>query len=195
MAEQATKLTPETSDVAPLYFAIVSPDDPQAVMDLIALTPATSDTTELAAFKRKDKTWVPDAQVINDLKSATPPPVVPIDSSILNDILQQVDGLKEIQASALSNLFTSFWSSGSKATLLAAGGLDRNRGNAEQLREYWTRGEGALKIRWGTPGDWKRCVRHLSKYLGVRSKGYCQLRHKEATGIYTGSRMNPGNEN
>ena len=76
--------------------------------------------------------------------------------------------------------------------MVAAGGLDRNRGNAERLRRYWTKGPGALKIRWGTPGDWKRCVRYLSKYMGVRAKGYCQLRHKEATGVYTGSRLNPG---
>jgi hypothetical protein len=69
--------------------------------------------------------------------------------------------------------------------IIAAGGADRNRGNAEKLRRYWTRGKGALKIRWGQPGDWKRCVRYLSKYLGPRSKGYCQLRHKEALGIYT----------
>ncbi len=79
--------------------------------------------------------------------------------------------------------------------MVSAGGLDRNRGNAEKLRRYWTKGEGAAKIRWGTPGDWKRCVRYLSKYMGVRSKGYCQLRHKEATGVYTGSRLNPGRNN
>ena len=79
--------------------------------------------------------------------------------------------------------------------LIAAGGLDRNRGNAEELRRYWTRGKGALKIRWGTPGDWTRCVRQLSKYMGPRAKGYCQLRHKEATGVYTGSKFNPGRKN
>jgi hypothetical protein len=71
------------------------------------------------------------------------------------------------------------------AAIIAAGGADRNRGNAEKLRRYWTRGKGALKIRWGQPGDWKRCVRHLAKYLGPRAKGYCQLRHKEALGFYT----------
>ena len=78
------------------------------------------------------------------------------------------------------------------ASMVAAGGLDRNRGNAERLRRYWTRGPGAVKIRWGTPGDWRRCVRYLAKYMGPRAKGYCQLRHKEATGVYTGSRLNPG---
>ena len=73
----------------------------------------------------------------------------------------------------------------SEDAVTAAGGLDRNRGNAEDLRDYWVHGEGAAKIRWGTPGDWSRCVRHLSKYMGPRAKGYCQLRHKDALGIYT----------
>ena len=78
------------------------------------------------------------------------------------------------------------------SVITAAGGADRNRGNAEELRHYWTHGEGGAKIRWNTPGDWKRCVRHLEKYLGPRAKGYCQLRHKEMDGVYTGSHLNPG---
>jgi hypothetical protein len=78
--------------------------------------------------------------------------------------------------------------------LTAAGGFDRNRGNAEELRHYWTRGEGGVKIMWGIPGDWTRCVRQLSKYMGPRAKGYCQLRHKEMTGVYTGSRFNAGKQ-
>lgn len=65
-------------------------------------------------------------------------------------------------------------------------------GNAETLRRYWTSGAGAAKIRWGTPGDWGRCQRHLSKYMGARARGYCQLLHRRATGVYTGSRANAG---
>lgn len=76
-----------------------------------------------------------------------------------------------------------------------AGGADRNRGGAEKLRRYWTVGEGAAKIRWGTPGDWTRCVEHLSKYLGPRAKGYCSLRHKERNGYYPGSRLNKSEPN
>lgn len=67
-----------------------------------------------------------------------------------------------------------------------------SRGNAETLRRYWSTGKGAAKIRWGTPGDWTRCNRLLSKYMGARAKGYCQLLHKRNTGVYTGSRANPG---
>lgn len=69
---------------------------------------------------------------------------------------------------------------------LAQGGADQNRGNAERLRHYWVRGEGAAKIRWGEPGDYNRCVDHLGKYMGERAHGYCQLRHKDATGFYAG---------
>jgi len=71
-----------------------------------------------------------------------------------------------------------------------AGGLDRNRGGAEKLRRYWTVGKGGLKIRWGTDGDWTRCVKQLSKYLGPRAKGYCALRHKEMNGYWPGDKRN-----
>jgi hypothetical protein len=59
---------------------------------------------------------------------------------------------------------------------------------ARRLRNYWLRGRGAAKIRWNTPGDWTRCVKHLSKYMGTRAKGYCQNLHKDATGLYTGDK-------
>lgn len=61
---------------------------------------------------------------------------------------------------------------------------------ARRLKRYWLHGPGAAKIRWGSPGDWRRCVRHLSKYMGPRAKGYCQLRHKDANGYYTGDKKN-----
>lgn len=61
---------------------------------------------------------------------------------------------------------------------------------ARRLRRYWLRGEGALKILWGTPGDWTRCVAHLSKYMPGRAKGYCNLMHKRANGYYPGDKRN-----
>ena len=64
------------------------------------------------------------------------------------------------------------------------------RGNAEVLRDYWEHGEGAAKIRWGTPGDWTRCNRELTKYLGTRAKGYCNLMHKRMNGYYPGDKRN-----
>ncbi|MDG3012471.1 hypothetical protein G4X40_20230 [Rhodococcus sp. D2-41] len=57
---------------------------------------------------------------------------------------------------------------------------------AEHLREYWTHGAGAAKIRWGQPHDFDRCVTELDKYMPGRAEGYCQLLHKRALGVYAG---------
>lgn len=57
---------------------------------------------------------------------------------------------------------------------------------AARLRRYWTRGEGALKIRWGMPGDWRRCIRQLDKYMPGRAEGYCANLHKLALGVWPG---------
>jgi hypothetical protein len=185
VADPTTKLTPKTSDVTATYFAIVSPDDTSAVMDLVALIPATAASATPMTYKRHDKQWILDEQILRDLQSATPPPVVPITQDQLQDVLKQVDGIAATTASITSKVFMAFWGLDPMDGITAAGSADRNRGNAEKLRRYWVHGEGAAKIRWGTPGDWRRCVLHLEKYLGERAKGYCQLRHKEAMGVYT----------
>jgi hypothetical protein len=187
-AEEAIN-SPKESDVPAKYLAIVSPEDMTAVMDLVALVPASKTSTEPVVYERVEGKWQKNDQILLDLKSATPPPVVQLDDKeVLNDVLKQADETA-VQASGYD--FAQFWE-GVVEPLLAKGGLDRNRGGAEKLRRYWTRGKGALKIRWGTPGDWTRCVRYLSKYMGPRAKGYCQLRHKEVTGVYTGDPRNPG---
>jgi 2'-5' RNA ligase len=65
----------------------------------------------------------------------------------------------------------------------AAGGADRNRGNAERLRRYWVSGAGGQQIRWGTEGDFMRCVGLVSEHMDPeRAKGYCNLRHQDAIG-------------
>ncbi|MFC9280971.1 NUDIX domain-containing protein [Streptomyces collinus] len=67
----------------------------------------------------------------------------------------------------------------------AAGGMDKNRGDAEQLRHWYVRGEGAAQIGWGTPGDFDRCVGIAGRHMSPdNAKGYCNLRHKDALGIY-----------
>ncbi len=52
-----------------------------------------------------------------------------------------------------------------------------------QLADWWERGAGAAKIRWGEPGDFDRCVMHLGKYVDD-PKGYCAQRHHDALGIW-----------
>lgn len=67
-----------------------------------------------------------------------------------------------------------------------------NQRKATHLRKYWVRGKGAVKIRWGTPGDFTRCERQLRKYLGARAPGYCAKRHKEVMGFWPGDKRNTG---
>lgn len=59
--------------------------------------------------------------------------------------------------------------------------INETNPNTRRLVKYWTKGEGAAKIRWGTDGSFDRCVRHLSDK--VRDpKGLCAELHKKATG-------------
>lgn len=194
------EVTPETSDVQPMYFALVSPDDPRAVMDLVCIVPAATNSNSPMTFKRIDQKWEKDPQILADLTSATPPPVVALNGEVFKDTLAQVDGA--VTSSAY--IFAPQTRNGAIIAslhlaainpLTAEGGLDRNRGKAEKLRRYWLYGKGAAKIRWNTPGDWTRCYRQLMKYMGPRAKGYCSLRHKEATGVWPGSKFNIGKKN
>lgn len=62
--------------------------------------------------------------------------------------------------------------------------------DTERLKSYWTKGAGAAKIRWGEGNDWYRCVAEVTKATKGRMsandiKGYCENRHKEATGMTT----------
>ena len=212
-AEKPFEVDPDTTDAQAVYMAIVSPDDPRSVFKLISLVPANSQSNQAMVYSREEGQWMRDEATLNDLKSATPPPVVALDDSTLDDVLVQVDGTQgtpdeapmaadpvavptepdagSVTASAEDEFaLMVLWNMDKNAVhaLVAAGGLDRNRGGADKLRKYWTVGAGGLKIRWKTPGDWTRCVRQLTKHLGPRAKGYCALRHKEMTGLWTGDK-------
>lgn len=57
-----------------------------------------------------------------------------------------------------------------------------------QLVRYWTKGEGAIRIRWGEPNDFYRCRRNLAEE-GVDAKyldGECARLHKIALGVWPG---------
>lgn len=60
------------------------------------------------------------------------------------------------------------------------------------LRDYWLNGEGAAKIRWGTEGDFRRCVTHLREHVGSNAEGTCANLHRDATGMWPGDKRNPG---
>jgi hypothetical protein len=67
----------------------------------------------------------------------------------------------------------------------ASGGWDENKGDAEQLRDWYVHGKGGDSIGWGTPGDFDRCVAIASEHMSPEdARGYCNLRHHDAMGIY-----------
>ena len=63
-----------------------------------------------------------------------------------------------------------------------------------RIHTYWTKGKGAAKIRWGTPGDFTRCRRQLLKYVGpVWINRTCAQWHHDALGYWPGELGKPGN--
>jgi hypothetical protein len=68
--------------------------------------------------------------------------------------------------------------------LTAAGHPFQGAKGAERLKHYWTVGEGAAKIRWGTKGDLTRAHRHLAKFVGPdRAWGLAQNYHEAIFGM------------
>lgn len=72
---------------------------------------------------------------------------------------------------------------------MAGDGVANRLLGAERLRRYWLHGEGAIKIRWGTPGDFDRCVRELNGKMRD-PKGYCANLHHAANGFWPGDKRN-----
>jgi hypothetical protein len=159
-------------------FAVVDELDPGAVLDLIRLRPGP----KVQLYDPNNGGWNNDAAMLASLQSVKPPPLVELSAEQLPDILAQIDESAAEFADKVDKAKEK-----ADATTAAVSPDPR----AEKLRRYWSiGGKGGAKIRWGTSGDWKRCFRYLSKYMGARAKGYCQNMHKRNTGIYTGSRLN-----
>lgn len=71
--------------------------------------------------------------------------------------------------------------------LTAAGGADAHTGPEAKLVRWFVSGEGAAAIRWGSPGDWQRCLDIAGKHMPPHeAQGFCANRHKEATGEWPG---------
>jgi hypothetical protein len=114
-----------------------------------------------------------------------------------------VAGCHETHAQAAAQL-RALYASETESTVVDIETLDVNDpgiikisaeayGSDRDLREYWTHGEGAAKIRWGTPGDFDRCVRHLGKYVR-NPQGLCNEYHVEAVGAPPGKGHSAGTE-
>ena len=143
-------------------YALVHDVDQGAVLDVWKITAG-------GGIERWDEKWYVTDGALRDQPDLL---LVPLNQTQLDDVQRQMTSTEAVVADAPLTVSPD--------------------PRAERLRRYWSTGKGALKIRWLTPGDWKRCYRHLAKYMGVRAKGYCQNLHKRNTAVWTGSRFNVG---
>ena len=176
--DPSTEVNPEGSAV----IAVVDDLDQTAVLDVLRISPGP------VVERRNDGAWVRDPGWLTILRSPKPPPCVKLDDAVTGSVLSQVDestsGMafepvdvnEALQADGwMGEILQHSHEAGITFALLAAKGAGNvtNPVATERLRQYWTRGKGALKIRWGTPGSWTRCRRNLAKYMGPRAAGYC----------------------
>jgi hypothetical protein len=170
--------------------AVVDALDRNAVLDLVAVLPGPK------VMRRHDGTWQEDPAWVNILRSVRPPPVIMLDEAQTASVLPQIDE---------STKGRPFTKEPPKKTTTASG-VDRRAdemaiefaivaatlaeskarpGGAMpgQLDRYWTRGAGAAKIRWGTPGAMTRCAKQLAKYVTpARAYGTCNNISKKLGG-------------
>lgn len=160
--------------------AVVDDLDRNAVLDLVAVLPGPK------VLRRHDGTWQEDPAWVNILRSVKPPPVVQLDEAQVASVLPQIDEAtkgrpfskdppKPTTAAAALDLRADLMAI--EFSLLAAVSANPARKAASKatpggtmpagFQRYWLSGEGAAKIRWGTPGAMTRCARHLAKYVGA----------------------------
>ena len=166
--------------------AIVDDLDRNAVLDLVAILPGPK------VLRRHDGTWQEDPAWVATLRSVRPPPVVQLDDSQVASVLPQIDentaGLpftKEApkKTTAASGVDARAAEMAIEFAILAATVPVPGGKMPGQLDRYWTRGAGAAKIRWGTPGAMTRCAKQLAKYVTpARAYGTCNNISKKLGG-------------
>ena len=137
------------------------------MLDELVAGRATLDSTA-AAFSRFN--WQP-ASVVDEFAVEDPAP-----NPDSWDEVQSYSALTPEQYTRLAEAYP-----GTGITTAATGDPMRVLANDRGLRNYWIRGAGAAKIRWGTDGSFDRCVRQLGKHVR-NPQGLCAEYHKEATG-------------
>lgn len=168
--------------------AVVDPIDEDAVLEMLAITPGPH------VLRRHDGQWFEDPEWVGVLKSVKPPKIVKLNEAQVASVSAQVDRstndqdyeLFEADSREQYQIFTAsaylqeLQNEGDETALFALVAVagrkltPKDAASTERLKRYWTVGKGAAKIRWGTPGSWRRCYRHLVKYVGPHvAPGLC----------------------
>lgn len=175
--------------------AVVDPLNKDAVLELLAVAPGPQ------IYRRHDGAWQEDSGWISALKSLNPPHLVKLDEFVAAGVEQQVDeSTRELEFNPFQPEYVDrYTASGSPVNspylddlqretddlvlqtklngLIAVAGRElspKDVASTERLKRYWTVGKGAAKVRWGQPGAWTRCYKHLVKYVGPKvAPGLC----------------------
>jgi hypothetical protein len=180
--EPMVAAAPKPSELPPgaRLVAIVDDLDKSAVLELIALAKGPT------LYRRHDGKWYEDDDWLIPMRSIDPPSIVVLKDEVADDVTKQVDeatkGMefepkvvksKKVRSSAFQEV-DDVLGEIEERVILAVAVTPEGVAGAERLKRYWTTGKGGLtKIRWGTPGSWTRCQRHLRKYIGPRAAGFC----------------------
>jgi hypothetical protein len=181
---------PEAQEVpaGSAIIAVVDPIDEDAVLEMLVIAPGPK------VLRRHDGQWYEDPEWVPVLSSVRPPKIVKLNEAQVASVTTQVDRATNEQdwepfesgdreqyqiftASAyLEGLLRESQQTALDALVAVAGKqmTPQDAASTERLKRYWTVGKGAAKIRWGTPGSWRRCHRHLVKYVGPHiAPGLC----------------------
>lgn len=118
-------------------------------------------------------------------------------AAVVAALLAEVDDTPDRAAALLAELDGQAMSDrGGELEELARLIADDDGSEAFKRHNIWNwlrHGEGAARIRWGTPGDWTRCYRMLFDEPGVgpeSAKRLCAQAHRDTTGMWPGDRRN-----
>jgi hypothetical protein len=187
-------------DTGQKYFAVVDDNDPSKVLELFTIVPGP---TGPVSMLRRTKIWVRDDSLLRQLKGLDPPRVIEIPSDKIEAVVKGVDEYDEAHPKEASKPFELPVGQNQSTmgyTARAPRPKPYNPGPVKAdvgppafstmppaLKHYWTRGRGALRVRWGLSGDFRRCTRALSRYLPLHEvDGACANLHKLAVGFWPG---------
>ena len=159
-------------------FAVVDDMDTTAVLDLFRVGPGPE------ALVREHGEWVPDPDLLSRLRGVDPPRVVQVKDTDADGVVGQVDA--HDAAKGRPKPAPAPAEQGEEPVTAGVNPPATTRMPGD-LKDYWAHGKGAVKIRWGTGGDFKRCQRQLRRYLRPgQVDGACANLHKLAAGVWPG---------
>jgi len=82
-------IDPADSDVAPIYLAEVDEANQNAVLELLAMVPASTEGSEPQILRYTANGWVSDPKILRQMQSTAPPAIVTLDEETFNSTLER----------------------------------------------------------------------------------------------------------